>query len=200
MSTWRSGAGGTFSAPAVHLPKQGCVQWSYRVNLSVSSMCHGGAEKRVHCDRDNLLKVGLKWEIHVDLAISRAVCQPLTLTTSSSLTRHTAHNNNGFVEYNERIFSWDQVRLAAAARSWERTNVLVTNAHHDRVIQLYRGFDTIVLERASTLAASKESGRTSGTSSREAELVESNASVRVASPNEIRPNPENPRLVFKGTS
>jgi len=76
-------------------------------------------------------------------------------------------------------------------------NVLVTNAHHDRVIQLYRGFDTIVLERASTLAASKEKrGRTSGTSSREAELVESNASVRVASPNEIRPNPENPRLVF----
>ena len=76
----------------------------------------------------------------------------------------TSHNNNGFVAYNEKIFSWkDQERLAAASlRALERgAHVIVTNAHHDNIIALYRGYRLVVLERASTLAAAtSRRGRT----------------------------------------
>lgn len=76
----------------------------------------------------------------------------------------TSHNNNGFLEYNEKIFSWDdQVRLAAAARRavGRGATVLVTNANHEKVIALYDGFTQVVIERASTLAASSaKRGRT----------------------------------------
>lgn len=53
-----------------------------------------------------------------------------------------AHNNNGFLKYNENIFSWsDQERLkesaiAAAARG---ASVLVLNAKHSSVEDLYSG-------------------------------------------------------------
>ncbi|MEO7676942.1 MAG: Dam family site-specific DNA-(adenine-N6)-methyltransferase [Verrucomicrobiota bacterium] len=54
---------------------------------------------------------------------------------------HTvAHNSNGFIEYNEKIFSWDdQVRLAdSLARAKARgANFLLTNADHDSVRDLY---------------------------------------------------------------
>ena len=50
------------------------------------------------------------------------------------------HNANGFIEYNEKIFSWeDQVRLAEALkRAAERgSSFLLTNADHDTVRSLY---------------------------------------------------------------
>ncbi len=50
------------------------------------------------------------------------------------------HNRNGFVRYNERIFSWaDQKRLAKEAASAARRGVKVieTNAAHPSVIGLY---------------------------------------------------------------
>ena len=67
----------------------------------------------------------------------------------------TGHNNNGFVDYNQRLFSWeDQVRLArvAQALSSRGCHVLVTNAYHDAVIALYPSFDVTPLDRSSTLA------------------------------------------------
>lgn len=67
----------------------------------------------------------------------------------------TRHNSNGFVDYNERIFSWaDQVRLALAAERARRrgSHVLVTNAMHSDVTGLYPSFKTIEITRASTLA------------------------------------------------
>jgi DNA adenine methylase len=66
------------------------------------------------------------------------------------------HNNNGFVKYNERIFSWDdQIRLALAVRraGARRVRVIMTNAHHDSVTQLYASFAEIVpLSRQSVLS------------------------------------------------
>jgi DNA adenine methylase len=50
------------------------------------------------------------------------------------------HNSNGFIEYNEKIFSWDdQVRLAAALwRAKGRGSAfLLTNADHESVRGLY---------------------------------------------------------------
>jgi len=53
-----------------------------------------------------------------------------------------AHNMNGFVKYNEKMFSWDdQVRLSVAVKVALRkgANVVMTNADHASVKDLYRG-------------------------------------------------------------
>ncbi|WP_276744344.1 DNA adenine methylase [Victivallis vadensis] len=66
------------------------------------------------------------------------------------------HNNNGFVKYNEEMFSWrDQVRLKdAIVRATERgVQVLVTNAYHPSVVELYSNFTPQVVSRASVIAA-----------------------------------------------
>ena len=68
----------------------------------------------------------------------------------------TAHNFNGFVDWNERLFRWDdQVRLSELAlRLVQRgANVLVTNADHPSVIDLYREFGFRRITRQSTLAS-----------------------------------------------
>ena len=67
-----------------------------------------------------------------------------------------AHGANGFLKYNARIFSWDdQVRLAALARRLadRGCRVLVSNANHPSLINLYKGFNRLVLSRPSTIAA-----------------------------------------------
>ncbi len=67
------------------------------------------------------------------------------------------HNYNGFLKYNERIFSWDdQVRLRNALMSAKERGVQVvaTNAYHPSVVELYRS-DFVVqpLRRSSVIAA-----------------------------------------------
>jgi DNA adenine methylase len=68
-----------------------------------------------------------------------------------------AHANNGFVKYNERIFSWqDQERLAAHARTLadRGCRVIISNADHPSLRKLYEGFDCHVVKRFSVIAAS----------------------------------------------
>jgi DNA adenine methylase len=70
----------------------------------------------------------------------------------------TRHNNNGFIEYNEQIFSWkDQQRLADVAHELvnKGVKVMITNALHGDVLDLYRGFQHVAVVRASTLASDK---------------------------------------------
>lgn len=68
-----------------------------------------------------------------------------------------AHNNNGFLKYNEVLFSWDdQVRLSDAIRraTARGVKVVVTNAAHQSVIDLYSDFATVAsLRRNSVIAA-----------------------------------------------
>lgn len=69
----------------------------------------------------------------------------------------TRHNNNGFIDYNERLFSWeDQKRLARRAEELRRVgaHVIVTNAYHSDVLALYPNFQVHELTRNSTLASS----------------------------------------------
>ncbi|WP_218157120.1 Dam family site-specific DNA-(adenine-N6)-methyltransferase [Burkholderia sp. WP9] len=68
------------------------------------------------------------------------------------------HNNNGFIKYNEVLFSWhDQLRLheclvKAKARG---VDVLSTNANHESVRALYKsGFTQTVVSRYSSIAGS----------------------------------------------
>jgi len=68
----------------------------------------------------------------------------------------TRHNNNGFVDYNETLFSWeDQKRLAERAQQLADAGayVIVTNTDHREVVELYRGFRRRTMTRCSTLAA-----------------------------------------------
>lgn len=66
------------------------------------------------------------------------------------------HNLNGFVKYNDRIFSWsDQLRLRdAVKRASERgAKVMVLNANHESVREIYADVGAqAALSRASVLA------------------------------------------------
>lgn len=67
------------------------------------------------------------------------------------------HNVNGFVKYNDHIFSWaDQVRLRnAVSRATERgVMILITNANHQSIWDLYAGVgERTILKRESVIAA-----------------------------------------------
>lgn len=72
------------------------------------------------------------------------------------------HNVNGFLKYNEQLFSWDdQVRLAdALARARTRgAKIVSTNANHDSVRRLYRerGFLLKAVSRYSSISADPKS-------------------------------------------
>lgn len=68
------------------------------------------------------------------------------------------HNHNGFIKYNDSLFSWaDQIRLRdALVRAKNRgARIVVTNAHHKSVRELYQEeFSLEPVMRASVLAAS----------------------------------------------
>jgi DNA adenine methylase len=67
-----------------------------------------------------------------------------------------AHSNNGFLRYNERIFSWrDQERLAAVAAELDRRgcHVILSNAAHESVRSLYGSFRVLTISRRSLIAA-----------------------------------------------
>ena len=73
----------------------------------------------------------------------------------------TGHRNNGFVDYNEKLFSWsDQERLAETARNLRArgAHVLITNANHASIRQLYQGFQLHCMTSHSTISG-KNRGR-----------------------------------------
>lgn len=68
-----------------------------------------------------------------------------------------AHNNNGFIKYNENLFSWnDQVRLRdAIVRATNRgAKAVITNAAHESILALYSDFHYQVISRSGVIAAS----------------------------------------------
>jgi DNA adenine methylase len=70
-----------------------------------------------------------------------------------------AHNNNGFVKYNAKIFSWDdQKRLAQTALRLKELgcHVVVSNADHQSIRELYPDFEVHEIERFSVMSASSE--------------------------------------------
>ncbi len=69
------------------------------------------------------------------------------------------HSNNGFVRYNDRIFSWaDQQRLAHVAESLSGVGctVVISNASHPSILDLYRSFRVIEVTRNSVMAAAAD--------------------------------------------
>ncbi|KQR91518.1 hypothetical protein ASG01_14220 [Chryseobacterium sp. Leaf180] len=68
-----------------------------------------------------------------------------------------AHNNNGFIEYNQKIFSWeDQLRLAEFVNEIDKKGAfyILTNAMHDSIRNLYKNVGKkYEMERHSTIAS-----------------------------------------------
>ncbi len=78
-------------------------------------------------------------------------------------TYTVAHNNNGFIRYNERNFSWDdQKRLAGCCRDASNRGalVLVSNAYHNEILHLFAPPKHLVVTRPSRLCPQAEHRRT----------------------------------------
>lgn len=91
-----------------------------------------------------------------DANLRRAAAGSLVFLDPPYVTRH---NRNGFVHYNEKIFSWsDQQRLASTAEKLRRrgAHVLVTNALHADVLSLYPNFESHAMSRFSHIAGSRD--------------------------------------------
>jgi DNA adenine methylase len=74
----------------------------------------------------------------------------------------TTHNNNGFLKYNAKLFSWkDQLRLARIAQRLrvEGVHVVISNADHKPLIDLYGGFYCHQVQRNSLISGGLESRR-----------------------------------------
>jgi len=69
------------------------------------------------------------------------------------------HNNNNFIKYNAKLFSWDdQVRLAKAVKKVAKRGVLImlSNANNVSIRSLYEGFgEHKIVERTSVLASDR---------------------------------------------
>ena len=71
-----------------------------------------------------------------------------------------AHNSNGFVKYNQKLFTFDdQKRLAisALAATERGAKVVVTNANHESIRALYSSFNIYPVRTKSTIGGSKAS-------------------------------------------
>jgi len=67
-----------------------------------------------------------------------------------------AHGNNGFVQYNEKIFSWDgQLRLARLANELADRGciVVISNAEHSSIKSIYGNFTSHAVTRHSGIGA-----------------------------------------------
>jgi DNA adenine methylase len=143
-----------------------CFNGIYRVNLKGEFNVPMGSKNRVEYPKGFLETVGNNlrnasihdWDFEktIDKAESGDfvyIDPPYTVM----------HNNNNFVKYNSKLFSWDdQVRLAKAViRASERgAKIMLSNADHKSVQKLYKGFgDQQPLDRASILAAVPEHRR-----------------------------------------
>lgn len=135
-----------------------CWNGLYRVNLKGEFNVPKGTKTRVVLETDNfeLLALALRGaQLH---------CQDFEVTLNDAKENDfafvdppytVAHNNNGFVKYNQDLFSWDdQIRLRdTIVRAAERgVKVLVTNAAHSSVMELYKDFDQVIVSRAGVIS------------------------------------------------
>lgn len=138
-----------------------CFNGIYRVNLQGRFNVPKGTKNTVIFDTDDfrgiaeLLATADLRVSDFEILINEASKDDLIFADPP----YTAtHNHNGFIKYNEKLFSWDdQVRLADSL--WRAKNrgakVLCTNANHQAIRELYeeRGFDIRIVSRHSAISA-----------------------------------------------
>lgn len=133
----------------------------HRVNLNGKfNVPYGHKSHLSSCDEDQLSRTSLALQgtslVTADFEISTATARSGDVIYFDP-PYTVAHAINGFVKYNERIFSWaDQERLAQYARLLADRGccVIVSNADHESIHDLYASFECEVVERPSVIAAS----------------------------------------------
>ncbi|MBK7512908.1 MAG: Dam family site-specific DNA-(adenine-N6)-methyltransferase [Chloracidobacterium sp.] len=140
-----------------------CWNGLYRVNLNGKFNVPRGSKNNVVLDTDDFKKTSdllqnsqvLSQDFEITLSRARKgdfvyVDPPYTVN----------HNQNGFLKYNNNIFSWeDQIRLKNAIVRAVRRGAMVTvsNADHDSIHNLYRDIgDPARIERSSVIAGQSE--------------------------------------------
>jgi DNA adenine methylase len=140
---------------------------------------------------NGLYRVNLKGEFNVPIGTKTAICFNDGLSSQAALLQRAElraqdfettiattgrgdflyvdppytvrHNNNGFLKYNEKIFTWkdqERLRLGVEEAKGRGAMVLISNAAHSSVRDLYgRLGEVIELERSSVLAASSRHRR-----------------------------------------
>lgn len=146
-----------------------CFNGLYRENLKGQFNVPIGTKSRVLMADDDFEKVSL---ILADVSISACDFEEtMSKAGEGDLIfidppYTTAHNINGFVKYNQKIFNWeDQQRLQRCVVSAKErgAKIILTNADHDSIHDLYAELGPpIILGRASVIAGSSGS-RTSTT-------------------------------------
>jgi len=131
-----------------------CWNGLYRVNKSGKFNVPIGTSQNVLLQNDNLhaisqtLKNTMLFHQGFEKTIGMAKKGDFVFVDPPYTVKH---NHNGFVSYNEKIFSWrDQELLCESVRLAVKrgVKVLVTNARHHSIMQLYKGLgEFIELER-----------------------------------------------------
>lgn len=138
-----------------------CFNGIYRVNLSGEFNVPKGTKNGIVLPDDNFEKAARilrRAQIkHSDFEklIELAEEDDLIFADPPYTVRH---NINGFIKYNEKLFSWaDQERLAKALRRAKArgAKIVSTNANHESVRDLYdrKGFKLVEVTRFSPISA-----------------------------------------------
>ncbi|MHA6638744.1 DNA adenine methylase [Stutzerimonas frequens] len=138
-----------------------CWNGLYRVNLKGQFNVPVGTKTNVILDTDNFKALSNRLNntdfiaCDFEQTIDKAGEGDLIFADPPYTVKH---NLNGFIKYNEKIFSWDdQERLSLALKRASNRGSLVisTNAYHPAVKELYSGeFNLLALNRSSVIAAS----------------------------------------------
>ncbi len=141
-----------------------CFNGLFRVNLKGTFNVPIGSKTNVVLPDDDFLRIS-EALAGVDLR-SRDFGRTISLTRREDFLYAdppytVQHNNNNFVKYNERIFSWaDQIRLSERLLSAARrgVRVLMSNADHPSVRGLYsdRIWTRLSISRRSVLASNPD--------------------------------------------
>ncbi|MCP9237964.1 Dam family site-specific DNA-(adenine-N6)-methyltransferase [Lewinella sp. JB7] len=137
-----------------------CYNGLYRVNLKGKFNVPYGKNEDVQLyDKDHITLVSKKLQLceinasGFEESLSKVRRNDLVFIDPPYTV---AHNHNGFVEYNQRIFSWeDQIRLARCIERLHKIGAfyVVTNAMHQSIIDLYSDIgQPIEIPRHSTMA------------------------------------------------
>lgn len=137
-----------------------CFNGIYRVNKQGIFNVPKGSKETILMDTDDFAATARALKCATILAsdfepvIDQAKRGDLVFADPPYTVRH---NHNGFIKYNEQLFSWsDQERLAAClARAKKRgAKVIATNANHESIQELFtsHGFNTQPVSRFSSIS------------------------------------------------